>query len=221
MNMPTRSDRDYRRIVAHYEDCLARFGDDHRGVDWPRAEDADLRYSVMLDLIGRDACPPVTLLDFGCGAGHLLEYIQRRGLPGLEYHGLDLSHRFVSLCRRKFPGVAFLVADVLEDGLESLEFDYVVMNGVFTEKCSLSWEAMWDYVRDVLRRTWPIARRGLAFNVMSKQVDWERDDLFHLPCDTLLAFLNAELSRHCVVRQDYGLFEYTTYVYREANRWHV
>jgi SAM-dependent methyltransferase len=218
--MPTRFDPCYRRIVAHYEDCLARHGDNHRGVDWPRAEDVDLRYSVMLGLIDRDAPRPVALLDFGCGAGHLLEYIQRRGLPGLEYHGLDLSHRFVSLCRRKFPGVPFHVADVLEDRLESFEFDYVIMNGVFTEKRSLSLEAMWDYVRAVLKRTWPMARCGLAFNVMSKHVDWERGDLFHLPCDTLLDFLKAELSRHCVVRHDYGLFEYTTYVYREANRWH-
>jgi SAM-dependent methyltransferase len=213
-------DRPYRRIVAHYEDCLARHGDNHLGVDWPRAEDVDLRHSVMLGAIAPDAPRPVTLLDFGCGAGHLLEYIRRRGLQGLDYHGLDLSDRFVSLCRRKFPGVAFHVADVLEDRLESFEFDYVVVNGVFTEKRSLSHEAMWDYVRAVLRRTWPMARRGLAINVMSKHVDWERDDLFHLPCDTLIAFLRAELSRHCVVRHDYGLYEYTTYVYREANRWH-
>jgi SAM-dependent methyltransferase len=218
--MQTRSDLGYRQIVAHYEDCLARHGDNHRGVDWPKAEDAELRYSIMLGLIERDAPRPVTLLDFGCGAGHLLESIRRRGLAGLEYHGLDLSDRFVSLCRRKFPGMPFHVADVLEDRLESFRFDYVIMNGVFTEKRSLSHEAMWDHVRVVLKRTWPIARRGLAFNVMSKQVDWERDDLFHLACDTLLAFLKAELSRHCVVRHDYGLFEYTTYVYREANRWH-
>jgi hypothetical protein len=93
------------------------------------------------------------------------------------------------------------------------------MNGVFTEKCRLSSEEMWDHVRAVLRRMWPRVRRGLAFNVMSKHVDWERDDLFHLPCDTLLAFLKAELSCHCLIRHDYGLFEYTTYVYREANRW--
>jgi SAM-dependent methyltransferase len=218
--MPTRSDYGYRQIVAHYEDCLALHGDNHRGVDWPRAEDVDVRYAVMLGLIEPDAPRPVTLLDFGCGAGHLLEYIRRRGFPGLEYHGLDLSDRFVSLCRRKFPGVPFFVADVLEDRLESFEFDYIAMNGVFTEKRSLAHETMWDYARAVLRRTWPTARRGLAFNVISKHVDWERDDLFHLPCDELIAFLKAELSRHCVVRHDYGLFEYTTYVYREANRWH-
>jgi SAM-dependent methyltransferase len=205
-------DRRYRDIVAHYEDCLARYGDNRLGIDWPRREDAELRYAVMLDLIHPDAPTPTRLLDFGCGAGHLLEFILRHRVSGIEYHGLDLSERYLALCRAKFPEVPFLHADVLEDGKLPSEFDYVVMNGVFTEKRELSFAAMWEYVQAVLRRIWPFVRRGLAFNVMSKQVDWERDDLFHLPCDTLMAFLKSELSRHCVVRHDYGLFEYTTYV---------
>jgi hypothetical protein len=56
----------------------------------------------------------------------------------------------------------------------------------------------------------------LAFNVMSKQVDWERDDLFHLPLDRLLTFLSREVSRHVVIRHDYGLYEYTAYVYQSS-----
>ncbi len=56
----------------------------------------------------------------------------------------------------------------------------------------------------------------MAFNVMSKHVDWEREDLFHLPFDTLAEFLKKELTRNFVFRNDYGLYEYTTYVYREA-----
>jgi hypothetical protein len=48
---------------------------------------------------------------------------------------------------------------------------------------------------------------------MSKHVDWEREDLFHLPFDTLAAFLKQELSGNFVIRNDYGLYEYTTYVY--------
>jgi SAM-dependent methyltransferase len=217
--MSSAQDRGYLKLVAHYEDCLARHGDNHRGVDWPRAEDADLRYRIMLELIPLDSPRPVRLLDFGCGAGHLLEYSRRNPLSGLEYHGLDLSDRFVSLCREKFPGIPFLVGDIFDDGFELPAFDYVIMNGVFTERRGLSREVMWDYVRAVLRRIWPRTRRGLAFNVMSRHVDWERDDLFHLPCDVLLDFLKAEVSRHCVIRHDYGLFEYTAYVYREANRW--
>jgi SAM-dependent methyltransferase len=211
-------DRRYQDIVAHYEECLARHGDHHRGVDWPRADDADLRYAVMLGLLPPDSPQPARLLDFGCGAGHLLEFIRQHRVPGVEYHGLDLSERFVALCRGKFPGVCFIHADVLDPAAELGKYDYMIMNGVFTEKCTLSHDSMWEYVQAVLRRTWPHVRHGLAFNVMSKQVDWERADLFHLPCDVLMAFLRAELSRHCVIRQDYGLFEYTTYVYREPNR---
>ena len=124
----------HRQIVAHYERCLALHGDNHRGVDWPRAEDAELRYAVMLGVIASTEPRPIRLLDFGCGAGHLLEYIRRLKLPGISYHGLDLSERFLSVCRSKFPDVPFTCTDVLEAELEVTDFDYIVMNGVFTEK---------------------------------------------------------------------------------------
>ncbi len=212
------ADRGYHEIIAHYEDCLARHGDNHRGVDWPRADEAELRYDVMLGIIPAQEPRPVRILDFGCGAGHLLDFIRHRGVPGLEYHGLDLSARFTALCQEKFPGVSFARTDVLETPLEPMAYDYIIINGVFTEKRSLSHGRMWDYARAVLRAVWPSARRGAAFNVMSTHVDWERPDLFHLPLDALMAFLKAELSRHCAIRQDYGLHEYTAYVYREPNR---
>jgi hypothetical protein len=38
--------------------------------------------------------------------------------------------------------------------------------------------------------------------------------LFHLPFDTLASFLTSELTRNFVFRNDYGLYEYTAYVYR-------
>jgi hypothetical protein len=74
---------------------------------------------------------------------------------------------------------------------------------------------MQRYMERLLKRVFPSARVGMAFNVMSKHVDWERDDLFHVPYDLLAAFLKANLSRHFAFRADYGLYEYTTYVYRE------
>lgn len=58
------------RLVRHYEACLARYGDNHRGVDWPVADDVVTRHDVMLDVI-RGTRRGVSLLDFGCGAAHL------------------------------------------------------------------------------------------------------------------------------------------------------
>jgi len=206
----------YRRLIAHYEDCLDRHGDTHLGVDWPNAEDAETRYRVMLGLIREPADVPVSLLDFGCGAGHLLDFIRRNRLETIAYQGLDASPKFIALCQRKFPGVPFLAIDFLTDRIGVNPVDYIVLNGVLTEKREMTDREMRAYMEALITALWPFAGRGLAFNVMSTQVDWQRDDLFHVPFDDMADFVTARLSGHFQFRQDYGLYEYTTYVYREG-----
>jgi SAM-dependent methyltransferase len=209
------AEKNYRDIVSHYESCLERHGDTHRGVDWPKLEDAATRYDVMLDVIRRGAGDEtVSVLDFGCGAAHLYEHMLAKGVRGVAYAGLDLSEKFVELSRRKFPSNEFYCVDILDDASGVPRFDYVLMNGVFTEKRGLGFDEMLAYFERLVKEVWAKAGRGLAFNVMSKHVDWEREDLFHLPFDTLAAFLTRELTRDFVFRNDYGLYEYTAYVYR-------
>ena len=209
------AEKKYLDIVSHYESCLERHGDTHRGVDWPKLEDAVTRYGVMLEVIRRGAeDETVSVLDFGCGAAHLYEHILATGVRGVAYAGLDLSEKFVELSRRKFPSNEFYCVDILEDASGVPRFDYVLMNGVFTEKRGLEFDEMLAYFERLVKEVWGKAERGLAFNVMSKHVDWEREDLFHLPFDTLAAFLTRELTRDFVFRNDYGLYEYTAYVYR-------
>jgi hypothetical protein len=206
----------YKRIAAHYEACLERHGDSHLGVDWPNAEDAETRQTVMLEVIRRPPeRTPVRLLDLGSGAAHLYERIVRDGIEDIAYEGLDISEPFVALSREKFPGVPFHCLDVLTAADDELpRCDYAVMNGVFTEKLDLSFEEMTEFFQAMVSRVFALAGIGIAFNVMSKHVDWERDDLFHLPFDDLATFLKAEISRNFVIRNDYGLYEYTAYVYR-------
>jgi SAM-dependent methyltransferase len=207
------SEKRYQQIVTFCESFLDRHGDSFLGVGWTkRQEDADTRYRVMLEVV-HDHRQPLTLLDFGCGASHLYEYLQTQRHAAIEYSGLDISRRFLELSRRKHPQVTYYDIDVLEDDRALPTFDYVVMNGVFTAKCELSSAEMMDYFQSLVTRVFAHARVGLAFNVMSKQVDWERDDLFHLSFDELAGFLARRVSRHFVIRHDYGLYEYTAYVY--------
>ena len=56
---------------------------------------------------------------------------------------------------------------------------------------------------------------GATYEVMSKNVEWERDDLFHLPHDLLSNFLCEKLTRNYVIRNDYGLYEYTVYIFKK------
>lgn len=212
--------KQYLKIVSHYESCLEKYGDTHLGVDWPKKEDVATRYQVMLELIKKDNYPKIELLDFGCGASHFYEYIleKKRSLecncPEIEYSGLDISQKFISLSQRKFPTNKYYCLDILAREVTLPNFDYIVMNGVFTEKRELSFDQMFTYFQDVVSKVFKKTRIGMAFNVMSKEVDWERDDLFHLPFDLLASFLVNKISRNFVIRHNYGLYEYTTYVYK-------
>jgi SAM-dependent methyltransferase len=210
------NDVKYESIIEYYEDCLARHGDSHLGVDWPNMDDAIKRYRVMLEII-KGYGEGLTLLDFGCGASHLYRYLLESNYRPIKYYGLDASEAFCELSRKKYPSNEYACVDILKTPDKLIEYDYVVMNGVFTEKRALSFDEMFEYLKNMLRTIFPKVRCGLAFNVMSKLVDWERDDLFHLPVEPLIEFLSKELSRNFVIRSDYGLYEYTVYLYRDQN----
>jgi len=208
------SPKPYAENISATEECLKRHGDTAEGVGWPRG-DAHLRYPVLLGVL-RPSPAPATLLDFGCGASHLQEHLIQYRYDHVRYSGLDLSPTFLDLSRRKFPSTTYYQMDILDPAAPPLpDFDYVVMSGIFSYRGTQSQETMFQYLRNLVLRVWERARVGLAFNCITKQVDWEREDLFHVPVDPLLTFLSREVSRHVVIRHDYGLYEYTVYVHRD------
>lgn len=211
------NDEIQRSVSRLAEGYLATHGPDTPlGVGWTRAFVG--RYEVMLDLMGcdrnRDDSTPVSVGDLGCGAGHFYEFLHQHADWDFDYTGIDISPVFLEASRARFPEAQFVELDILEDRGPLPEFDYVVANGLLSSKGSVSHEAMWDYSQRLIRAAYSMARRGLAFNVMSKHLDWERSDLFHVAFDDMAAFVRAELSPHFVFRQDYGAYEYTIYVYR-------
>ena len=76
-----------------------------------------------------------------------------------------------------------------------------------------SYDEMFDFMSRTVARVFSLVEVGIAFNVMSKHVDWERHDLFPVPFDEMAAFLIAHVTRNIVLRADYGLYEYTAYAY--------
>jgi SAM-dependent methyltransferase len=201
----------------HSQSCekdLLAFGDSAKGSCYRDDEDAQRQYALMLQLI-RERNSPVSLLDFGCGPAHLFDHIRSRpDLPPIRYTGVDISKAYLEVASRRRPEANLLHMNVLEsdDGLP--EFDYVIANGLFNFRGEITVAEWTDYWRELIVILYRHARVGLAFNVMSKIVDWERDDLLHLPLDAAAEFVGRRLSRHFVIRHDYGKFEYSVFVYR-------
>jgi SAM-dependent methyltransferase len=202
-------------ISVACEEDLHAHGDSFRGVGYTKSQaEADARYALMLGLV-RESREPVSVLDFGCGLAHLLDYINcHPAYQHINYSGLDISSEYLANARTRHPQNEFILMDVLDSNAGLADYDYVLLNGVFNYRGSIPYERMLRYWEALITVMYRHCRHGIAFNVMSKIVDWERDDLFHLPFETMTRFIGEHISRYFVVRHDYRAFEYTTYVYR-------
>jgi SAM-dependent methyltransferase len=204
-------------LAREYDARITEFGDTARGAHWPNEADRRARYEVMLDVIEAGASTPLKIVDLGCGSGGLLDHINATGRSGIDYLGVDASEVALSYARKKHPDAAFERFDVgaPKGGYGRLECDYLVANGLFTVRFDVPYVKMWDLLVSTVRGVWPHLRRGLAFNVMSTHVDWQRDDLFHVPIDDLAELLHDVAGRHVRFRGDYGLYEYTAFAHRQ------
>lgn len=218
---PTGMNELTRRFEEHYGRTFAAHGATARGVDWKDAADAGLRYELMLRLLSQS--PPAarigtdgsswSLLDVGCGYGGLYRYARARGIR-LDYTGIDVVESMIAHARRTTVDehAHFVHADVLsyEPGRP---FDGIVCNGLFTQKLTESDESMSDFVATVTRRMYDVCSGGIAYNLLSSEVDYQVRENYY--CDPSLALrLALTLSRNVVVNHATSLFEFVVYVYR-------
>lgn len=206
----------YDKIYKHYESTLKKYGPTSKGMDWPNEKDAEKRFLVMMRLIDFKSKDKIKLLDLGCGVGLLVDYLKANKLyDKIEYVGMDISANMISEAKKRCVDDRFECRDIIKNPIPKDSYDYIIMNGVMTEKLSLSQHEMISFAEKIIKTAYESCKKGITFNVMSSHVDTKREDLFHYPLDQLVGFLVKECSRHIKINMDYGLYEYTTYVYRQ------
>lgn len=212
---------DWLPLQTHYERCLRQHGASPSGVDWPNAADLEARFATQLTVlsgIGKTGEPPL-VLDIGCGPGLLLDWLATTGQADrIRYHGVDISSAMVEAARARWPHHFFEVRDIVSSPLPPASVDVAIMNGVLTERRGISREDMIAMAESLVLAAFQASRHGIAFNAMSRHVDWEREDLFHWGYDEVASFLTRSVSRHIAFRADYGLYEFTAFAWRDAQR---
>jgi len=203
-------------LGRHYADTFARHGPTSRGVDWGEREaDLHLRYDRMLDVIDPDASREVSLLDVGCGYGGLLPYARSRGYQ-LTYTGIDVVEPMIAWAKQHITDGRFVVGDVLDtDALDADGYDYIVCNGILTQKLDTPGLEMDAFAQRLIRRMFELCRAGIAFNVMTTAVNFHSDNLYYRSPAELLSWCMAEVTRHFRIDHAYRLYEYTLYLYRQ------
>jgi len=71
------------------------------------------------------------LVEFGCGAGKVLEYLVANGLNDKETLGIDISKELLDLAREVLPNTNFIEGDIATIDLPTSEFDIILSVRVF------------------------------------------------------------------------------------------
>lgn len=201
------------KVEHYYSGKMAQFGPVPRGVDWNDAASQELRFEQLLTVCrGRVS---FSINDHGCGYAGLLAYMSGRH-AAFTYHGFDVSPAMIAAATSRYgdrPNASFSVASTA-----ARSADFTVASGIFNVKLDTP-EAEWlAYVLEVLAGMERTSRHGFAFNCLTSYSDRDRmrPDLYYAdPCQ-LFDYCKRNLSRHVALLHDYGLYEFTIVVRKQA-----
>jgi SAM-dependent methyltransferase len=195
-------------VREYYEASLAAHGPTPHGVDWNSAESQTLRFRQLMRLFEAD--PAATVLDYGCGYGALAAYLRQAGHVG-GYVGFDVSERMVAAAI----GTHSLSSCRYTTDAASIEpSDYVVASGLFNVKLHVPADEWRLYMQATVGTMRSLARKGMAFNVLTSysDADRQRQGLYYAdPCD-VFDFCKRQISSSVALLHDYPLYEFTVLV---------
>jgi len=148
-----------QKNILFYSDLAAKHGASLAGVG-QTARSQTKRFAAILkigDLEGR------TLLDVGCGYGHLYTYLQNRRIS-VDYTGFDITPAMIEIARQANPEIAdrFQLVDIMTEDLSG-QYDYVVCNGAL----NVDWGNNLSVMTRMIQRMYSLCGIGMAITMTS------------------------------------------------------
>ena len=204
-----------RYLQDYYEKKLKTYRKGPKAVNWRNKKTQFLRFKKICEV---GPLNKKTILDVGCGLGHLNKYLEMNKFK-TEYKGMDISKQMIESAKEDFKkkNVKFYCKDLLKikkSDIPTLKSDYVVNSGLFTVKNNISSKEWWGYIKKMIVTMYKLSRIGISFNLMKHNVDYKDRHLHYQSIDQLVSFLEKNVSKKIIIKNDYKLWEYTCYIYK-------
>lgn len=150
---------DEERILEFYRTFQSQMGQIHYDspllVGWSSKEEQRKRFEIFVSIgiVSGDS-----LLDYGCGLAHLLNYLKERQIR-VDYHGIDISPDYARVAARLHPEARFTCCDI--KAIDE-SYDWIIGSGVFTVGIKL------PAILDRLDHAYRLSRKGMAFNFLNR-----------------------------------------------------
>ncbi len=189
-------------LVEQYRQAFSEHGDSPAGVLWPRGRQS-LRFEALTRHFVSDG---FSVLDYGCGLGHLKEYLDQR-FSQYKYFGADLVPEFVNTVASKFPEAHVQQVQSYRD--VSVLVDHIVISGTFNIIEGMDRSAYVERVEAALLHLFSCATTSMAVNFMTDRVDFIQPNALHMNVEVLSDFMRRNLSPRLRIDESYMPYEFT------------
>lgn len=189
--------------VKRYNQRLEEHGISEQALGWGEKGRAKLRYKILLSQWDINNS---TVLDFGCGFGDLLGYIEQNGLTNVAYTGIDINQNFLTIAKDRYKQAHFLKMDLLNEEMNA-SYDFIFSSGVFNHAL----EDNIAFIKKCFEKFNQLSNKGFAVNFLSDKVSLKYDYTYHSNPAQILD-LAYKYSNNVVLRNDYMPFEFTVFV---------
>ncbi len=205
-------------IRDFFKKCFTEHGESAEGVGWNSPYAQEIRFDQLLKVI--DSEKPFTFLEFGCGYGHLVDYMRLKGLDPVHFYGYDILPESVQTARGRFKNdnrVSF------HDRIDEIPVtDYLSASGVFNIKLDHSYNTWTDHIIRSLHEFDRHTARGFSVNFLTKYSDVDRmaarPDLYYADPCFLFDYCKTHFARNVALLHDYEIYDFTLIVRKEADR---
>ena len=162
--------------MHHYEESqnqyfsgrFKKYGFSHKSLSWESPFTQNDSFLELLKVCTMGSkFKDFSLLDFGCGLGHLYKFIKDNGLIGswgIAYKGVDINEKFVAEASKNFPSARF---ELKTDAVYEEPFDYTVCSGIYNLKFSEDFDISAHYKQE-LAKLFNTVRCGLSVNFQTQ-----------------------------------------------------
>ena len=200
-------------VERYYSAKVIEHGAAPAAADWNSSESQELRFRELLRICGSEEA--FSINDIGCGYGALVLTLQTLGSE-FAYRGFDISPAMVAQARETLGETERWSFTDREGELEPA--DYSVASGIFNVKLEAEDDDWRRYIFETLDRLDKLTIRGFSFNMLTSYSDPDRmrPDLYYADPGEIFDACKMRYSPHVALLHDYGLWEFTVLVRREA-----
>lgn len=199
---------DWSPVQRFYLEKFQRYQDSPLSLGWNSRESQELRYHIFLQIeqfTSKKIGPGASLLDLGCGLGHLADFLERKEIE-VFYTGIDIIPEFIEAAKKRRPKHEFQCKDLLRERIKQ-KFDFVFIAGSFNVQMGNNdWMA-----RELLKISYGLCNYGVAISMLSSRHGCDDESLYCFDPEKTHKFCRG-LAREAILREDYLDTDFTIYL---------